>query len=150
MSLGENMDSSSGSEWLVVLLALIWFLIPLPFIIKRPPSGPNRFGEPARPLDFVAAVKAYFSNYFNFSGRASRSEFWWAILFNFIVSVVVSIVPLVHMVWTLCIFFPSITLAARRLHDNNRTGWLQLLAFFFPIGTIALIVWYATPPKETD
>lgn len=144
------MDSSSGSVWLVVLLTLIWFLIPLPFIIKRPPAGPNRFGEPSHPMEFVAAVKAYFSNYFNFSGRASRSEFWWAILFNFLVGLVVSLVPLVNIVWSLGTFFPSIALATRRLHDTNRTGWLQLLAFFFPIGTIALIVWYATPPKDVD
>ncbi len=144
------MDSSSGSEWLVVLLALIWFLIPLPFIIKRPPSGPNRFGEAAHPMDFVAAVKAFFSNYFNFAGRASRSEFWWAILFMFLVGLVLSLVPFINFVWSVATFFPSISLAARRLHDTNRTGWLQLLAIFFPVGTIALIVWYATPPKEID
>lgn len=144
------MDSTTGSEWLAVLLILIWVLIPIPFIIKNPPAGPNRFGEPSRPMGFVEAAKALFSNYFNFSGRASRSEFWWAFLFMFVVGIVTSIIPIVNIVWSLGTFFPAIALATRRLHDINRSGWLQLLSASFPIGTVAVIVWYCRAPRETE
>lgn len=144
------MDSTTGSEWLVVLLILIWVLIPIPFIIKRPPTGPNRFGEAGRPMEFVPAIQAYFANYAKFEGRASRSEFWWAILFVFVVGIVTSFIPFVNIAWSLATIIPSISLAARRLHDINRSGWLQLLSMSFPIGTIAVIVWYCQPPRETD
>lgn len=133
---------------LMLVLMAIWVVIPIPFILSRAPEGPNRFGEAGRPMEFVPAVKAFFSNYFNFSGRASRSEFWWAILFVFIGGTIASFVSLINAVWTLAIFFPSIALAARRLHDINRSGWLQLMSLFFPIGFVALIVWYCTAPKQ--
>lgn len=133
---------------LILLLMVIWVVIPIPFVLTRAPAGPNRFGDVGRPMEFVPAVKAFFSNYFNFSGRASRSEFWWAILFVFICGTIASFLPLLNMVWTLGIFFPSITLAARRLHDINRSGWFQLMSMFFPIGFVALVVWYCAAPKE--
>lgn len=142
------MLSTNGSEWLVVLLVLIWVLIPIPFIIKRPPTGPNRFGQPSLPMEFGQAIRAYFSNYAKFEGRASRSEFWWAVLFVFVVGIVTSFIPFVNVVWSLATIIPSISLAARRLHDINRSGWLQLLAMSFPIGTVAVIVWYCQPPRE--
>ncbi|MCM5554007.1 DUF805 domain-containing protein [Pleomorphomonas sp. NRK KF1] len=131
-----------------LLMILIWILLPIPFVLMRAPAGANRFGEVGRPMGFGQAIGAFFSNYFNFSGRASRSEFWWAILFLFIVNTIVSFIPLLGAVWTLGIFFPSIALAARRLHDINRSGWFQLLSCLFPIGTIVLIVWYCTAPRD--
>lgn len=148
---GEEMDSAGGSEWFMVLMLLIWVLVPIPFIIKRPPDGPNRFGAvPGRPMEFVEAVKAFFANFLDFSGRASRSEFWWAILFCFVVGIVASFLPFLDMIWTLIAFVPSISLSARRLHDINRSGWLQLLSASFPIGTVAVIIWYCRAPREAE
>lgn len=144
------MDSTTGSEWLAVLLVLVWVLIPIPFIIKRPPAGPNRFGDVSRPMEFVEAIRAYFSNYAKFEGRASRSEFWWAILFVFLGGIVTSFLPFVNIAWSFATLIPSISLSARRLHDINRSGWLQLLSMLFPIGTIAVIVWYCQLPKQTE
>ncbi|MCM5557339.1 DUF805 domain-containing protein [Pleomorphomonas sp. JP5] len=131
-----------------LLLILIWVVLPIPFILMRAPAGANRFGEVGRPMDFRQAVTAFFSNYFNFSGRASRSEFWWAILFVFICGTIASFIPVLNLAWSLGTFFPSISLAARRLHDINRNGWFQLLSFLFPIGVIALIVWYCKAPRD--
>lgn len=135
-------------DTLTIVLILVWVLIPIPFVLMRAPDGPNRFGEVGRPADFMQAVKAYFTNYFNFSGRASRSEFWWAILFIMVAGTIASFIPLLNLVWSFGTFFPSIALAARRLHDINKSGWFQLLSIFFPIGFVALIVWYCTAPKE--
>ncbi|WP_036839416.1 DUF805 domain-containing protein [Pleomorphomonas oryzae] len=144
------MLSTNGSEWLAVLLVLIWVLIPIPVIIKRPPTGPNRFGEAGLPMEFGQAIRAYFSNYAKFEGRASRSEFWWTVLFVFVVGIATSFIPFVNIAWSLVTIVPSISLAARRLHDINRSGWLQLLAMSFPIGTVAVIVWYCQLPREPD
>ena len=35
-------------------------------------------------INMLDAVKLFFKNYFNFYGRASRSEFWWFVLAYFI------------------------------------------------------------------
>jgi uncharacterized membrane protein YhaH (DUF805 family) len=144
------MISLSGSEGLAVLLILVWVLIPIPFIVKRPPSGPNRFGSVSQPMGFLEAVAAFFRDFANFSGRASRSEFWWAILFNVLVVTVASFVPLLGVAWTVISFLPAISLATRRLHDINRGGWFQLLSISLPVGTVALIVWYCQPPRDAD
>ncbi|MBR5126330.1 MAG: DUF805 domain-containing protein, partial [Oscillospiraceae bacterium] len=38
----------------------------------------------ANKLGFVEAIKLFFQNFTNFSGRARRSEYWWVCLFNMI------------------------------------------------------------------
>lgn len=48
-------------------------------------------GQPLYGASFGQAVKRFFRGYVAFSGRASRSEFWWAMLFTFLVSLVVQI-----------------------------------------------------------
>lgn len=144
------MISFSGAEGLAVLLILVWVLIPIPFILKRPPGGVNRFGGASRPMGFVEAIGAFFKNFADFSGRAGRSEFWWAILFNFLVATVASFVPMLDPAWTVISFLPAISLAARRLHDINRSGWFQLLSISFPVGTVAVIVWYCQPAEDAD
>lgn len=144
------MISINGAEGLAVLLILVWVLIPIPFIVKRPPGGPNRFRGGSWPMGFVEAIAAFFKNFADFSGRASRSEFWWAVLFNVLVVTVASFVPLLGVAWTVISFLPAISLATRRLHDINRSGWFQLLSVSFPVGTVALIVWYCQPARDAD
>ena len=46
---------------------------------------------PTRKIGFGEAVKLFFKNYVNFSGRATRSEYWWVYLFNNIVYMVLGI-----------------------------------------------------------
>jgi uncharacterized membrane protein YhaH (DUF805 family) len=48
-------------------------------------------GQPLPGASFRQAVARFFRGYVVFSGRASRSEFWWAMLFTFLVSLVVQI-----------------------------------------------------------
>lgn len=61
---------------------------------QQPPTGPN--GEPPLwapwyGISFGKAVGRFFKKYATFSGRASRSEFWWWYLANAIVVIVLSI-----------------------------------------------------------
>ncbi|WEV75214.1 DUF805 domain-containing protein [Bifidobacterium sp. ESL0800] len=92
---------------------------------------------------FVDAVKRFFLKYVKFSGRASRSEFWWAQLFLFIVAIVLNIIDqaLFHKndtfldtIWNLAVFLPTLAVDIRRLHDTNKSGWWILFPYGLVIG----------------
>jgi uncharacterized membrane protein YhaH (DUF805 family) len=104
-------------------------------------------------MNFYAAIKSAFSQYATFSGRASRSEFWFFYLFLVIASfIAASIDALVlnnqNSYLTLILFLatliPLIAVTTRRLHDTDRSGWWQLLSFIPLVGAIILIIWLCT------
>jgi uncharacterized membrane protein YhaH (DUF805 family) len=105
-------------------------------------------------MGFGQAISAGFSNYVNFRDRASRSEYWFWILFIIIADVVAGIIDavlgiqLVTGIFGLVTLLPNIAIAIRRLHDLDRTGWWILLGFIPIIGWIILLIWYVT--KGTD
>ena len=124
-------------------------------------------------VSFIDAIKLGFSNYFRFSGRSTRAEFWWWALFTVVASIVLAVVGtltgtmgmfgdsgLLGTLFELATLIPSLALGARRLHDINRTGWWLLLIFVVVIGWIVLIVWaikrgdqgpnrYGPDPRQT-
>ena len=82
-----------------------------------------------------------------FSGRARRKEYWYFVLFNFIVALVLGVVDnvlgtggLLGIVYMLGVFIPGLAVAIRRLHDTGRSGWWILIGFVPIIGVIVLIV----------
>jgi len=84
------------------------------------------------------AVKLFFTNYFNFTGRASRSEYWWFILAYLIVEIVIAIAEGLAMgieyagsgvasnLFFYALMIGRLSLNARRLQDRGYTGWWQL------------------------
>jgi uncharacterized membrane protein YhaH (DUF805 family) len=105
-------------------------------------------------MGFGDAISTCFSKYATFSGRAARPEFWFWALFCFIVLVVLNIIQftvseaagsILQLLFELATLIPSIAVAARRLHDTDRSGWWQLLAFIPIVGFIILLVWYCQP-----
>ena len=100
----------------------------------------------------VEAVKRVFQKYAVFTGRASRSEYWWWFLASALASTVLnSISPTfangqvtgssaLGGIWFLATVVPSLAVAVRRLHDANFSGWLLLLAIIPVLGWIVLIV----------
>ena len=100
-------------------------------------------------MGFGDAVRGAFSKYAVFDGRATRPEFWWFVLFSFLVQLAGAMVDGFLLSGTLfgpgtllglALFLPTITVTARRLHDTDLSGWWQLIAFVPAIGAIALIV----------
>ena len=66
--------------------------------------------------------------YSNFRGRATRSEYWWFVLFTWLVTIVVGLASDTAGALALAaLLFPCAAAGIRRLHDTARTGWLILL-----------------------
>ncbi len=107
-----------------------------------------------------AVVSAMTTNYCRFSGRASRSEFWWFWLFSWIISAIVSLIfsssetgnLIATSVVGLIFCLPSLGLCVRRLHDIGKSGWCLLIGLIPLVGAIILIVWYckASTPEANQ
>jgi uncharacterized membrane protein YhaH (DUF805 family) len=83
------------------------------------------------------------------NGLASRSEFWWFILFGFVTGIVLGAVSVtVANLFALAILLPQLAVGARRLHDIGRSGWWQLLLLIPVIGLIVLIVFWVQPSNR--
>ena len=101
-------------------------------------------------MDFQTSIKTCLNKYAVFSGRASRSEYWFFVLFGILLGIITAIIDTmilgypfeengpINLIFSVAIIIPSISVTARRLHDINRSGWWQLL-WFTIIGGILLI-----------
>ena len=95
-------------------------------------------------MTFQDSIKVCFNKYVDFSGRASRSEYWWFVLFVFLGHVVVGMINhWLGIVFLLATLLPQLAAASRRLHDTGRSGWWQLIGLVPVIGIIVLIVFLA-------
>ena len=102
-------------------------------------------------MNFQESIQTCFKKYADFSGRASRPEYWWFALFLVIASLVLGAVSdWLGLIFALGTIVPSIAAATRRLHDTNRSGWWQLIAFIPLIGAIVLIVFLAQPGQSDE
>jgi uncharacterized membrane protein YhaH (DUF805 family) len=84
-----------------------------------------------------------------FEGRAKRPEYWYFVLFNAIIAVVLAIIdgvlgtyPLFVGMYFLAVLLPALGVTIRRLHDTNRSGWWMLIALIPLVGSIVLLVFY--------
>ena len=82
--------------------------------------------------------------YAKFDGRAGRAEYWWYLLANIIVAIILvalaSVSNLFLVVWAIALIVPSIAVGIRRLHDTDKTGWFLLLPIIPLVGWIILLV----------
>ena len=87
-------------------------------------------------MNFIQSISTCMRKYVTFSGRATRSEFWWFYLFTVLVNFAASFVGNLIFMSTFIIFFlylstiislilllPSLAVGVRRLHDVGRSGW---------------------------
>lgn len=102
-------------------------------------------------MTFVDSIKTCFSKYADFSGRASRPELWWWVLFVFLASAATHIVgPIISALFSLGVFLPNIAVVARRLHDIDRSGWWQLLVLIPVLGLLVMIYWCVQEAREPN
>lgn len=113
-------------------------------------------------MGFNEAVKTCITKYFGFYGRARRSEYWYWVLFTFLLSLVAGILDLIigtdydagggvlSTIVSLAILAPSLAAGARRLHDTGRTGWWQLIMLIPVIGFFVLLVFFVFDSQEGE
>lgn len=90
-------------------------------------------------MGFMEAVKACFAKYATFDGRACRSEYWYWVLFNFLVGIFLGWIPYLGTILSILFILPSIAVSVRRLHDIGKSGWWYLLSIIPIIGWVAMI-----------
>jgi uncharacterized membrane protein YhaH (DUF805 family) len=117
-------------------------------------------------MGFGQAISTCFSKYVTFQGRARRSEFWWWVLFIVIGSMIAGfldglfsttysfggeedVTVYTQTGWIGSVFFlvtllPGISVAVRRLHDTDKSGWWWWLGFLCFIGWIVLFIFYVS------
>lgn len=82
------------------------------------------------------------NHYADFNGRAGREEFWMfmAVYVAIYIVLVIALPNTIAMLFSLALLVPSLAIGARRLHDTNLTGWLQLIGIIPILGLIVMIV----------
>ena len=118
-------------------------------------------------MNFVDAVKSAFARFADFATRSSRSEYWWFMLFYFLVGLVVSPIEftiefsvfgqgmemtsgIIDLLVFLVFIVPTISVTARRLHDIGRSGWWQLMALIPLLGALILLFWVVKRGEDGD
>lgn len=88
----------------------------------------------------VQAVRTCFAKYADFRGAASRPEYWWFFLFNFVVSLVLDATRVAALVeiYELAVLVPSLAVMVRRHHDAGRSGWWALTILLWPWALVLL------------
>ena len=126
----------------------------------------------------INAYKNFFKNYAEFTGRSTRSDYWWVWLGNFILSIpfwiiyfytvflsvvmdsvgetlsdttsiFLGLVVIFYVIFFLAILVPTLALSVRRLRDAG-FHWAFIFLRFAPMGGIALLILHAMPTKETE
>lgn len=106
------------------------------------------------PVDFQSAIKLQIENVTNFQGRASLSAYWWYALALLIVNIVLEIFsvavgsfPLTMLIVLVMLVagLSTLSVAVRRLHDTDKSGWMLLLGLIPFLGGIIVLVLMLLP-----
>ncbi len=99
----------------------------------------------------VEAYKKFWQNYANFTGRSRRSDYWYVVLANIVIGLVLGVVAkalpaltFLDELYSLVVLIPNLAVAVRRLHDIGKSGWLCLVVFIPLVGGIICLIWLAT------
>ena len=95
-------------------------------------------------MNFVESFQTCYKKFFDFSGRASKSEYWWFQLYNAIIYVLTFVFQgdLVLLLSILIIvnLIPVYAVGVRRIHDSNKSGWLVLISLIPLIGLYIFVL----------
>lgn len=139
--------------------------------------NPDDMTAPLYGATIRQAAYRFFKRWNDFSGRSSRSEYWWWYLVSFVVSAIflflISIssvnifsvgedymrasthfsplaiaVVLVFILWEILILIPGLSLSVRRLRDAGFRWWLIFLPLIPYVGAIAFIILMIMPTRD--
>jgi uncharacterized membrane protein YhaH (DUF805 family) len=137
-------------------------------IVPAPASAP--LDKPLYGATFAQAIQRFFKKYATFSGRASRSEYWWVALFIAAVLIVIWVpgfivgtatgtpstdaygratitpgpafipFPIIGVLFYLAVLIPGIAVTVRRLHDGGFSGGFFFLSFIPSVGGLIIFI----------
>ena len=92
----------------------------------------------------IEAYKKYFMNYANFKGRSTQGDYWWVVLANFLIGLILGLFgefgTTLASIYSIVTLVPGLAIVVRRLHDTNRSGWNYLWILLPIAGPIILLV----------
>ena len=118
----------------------------------------------------INAYKNFFKGYVDFTGRSTRSEYWWIWLTNMILLVpfysayfkvlanprneaalmALGGIAIIYMIFGLALILPMLALTVRRLRDAG-FHWALIFVIFIPmVGPLALLALLAMPTKQVE
>lgn len=112
---------------------------------------------------FLGTLK---NRYADFNGKATRSQYWYFVLFYVLLSIVLVLIDtfvvnpllgmniqeasqggILQMVFALALIIPTIAIGVRRLHDIGKSGWWMLISLVPIIGFLVLIFFFVQESK---
>lgn len=101
--------------------------------------------HPMTPFDAVETALRQFAD---FSGRATRFEYWWFLVFVLVITAICTIInEKAYQVAGVILLVPLLSAGTRRLNDTNHSAWWQLF-LFVPFGQIAVLMLMALPSSD--
>ena len=137
--------------------------------VRPPTPGFASQSQPLPGATFPVAMRRVWEKYATFSGRASRSEYWWWALVSGVVGVIVLsvyipsllaartgghglqinagiiFVLITGLLWFLATVVPTLALLWRRLHDANLSGYYCLFGVIPTVGWLFVLVFTLLP-----
>ena len=112
-------------------------------------------------MTFSEAIKTCLvDKYATFSGRATRSEYWYVVLFGYLLALLIVFLGMIidspeliiglSTVLSLILLVPGLAVCIRRLHDTGRSGWWYLLVLIPYIGAFALLIIFCLKSSEDN
>ena len=95
-------------------------------------------------MNFVESIQTCYKKFFDFSGRASKSEYWWFQLYNAIIYVLTFVfqgdLVLLFSILIIVNLIPVYAVGVRRIHDSDKSGWLVLISLIPLIGLYIFVL----------
>ena len=95
-------------------------------------------------MNFIESLQTCYKKFFDFSGRASKSEYWWFQLYNTILYILTFVfqndLALLFSILIIANLIPVFAAGVRRVHDSNKSGWWILISFVPIIGLYIIVL----------
>ena len=95
-------------------------------------------------MNFLESIQTCYKKFFDFSGRASKSEYWWFQLYNAIIYVLTFVfqgdLVLLFSILIIVNLIPVYAVGVRRIHDSDKSGWLVLISLIPLIGLYIFVL----------